>query len=68
MRRSAACRCCSACPCATPEKSDIFTSGACAAATLGSVLLAILVVILVATAFFWRWITDDEALGLRDDG
>lgn len=31
-------------------------------------LLAIIVVVLLGTAFFWRWITDDEALGIRDDG
>jgi hypothetical protein len=32
------------------------------------VLLAIIVAILVITAFFWAWINDDEAIGVRDDG
>jgi len=31
-------------------------------------LLAIIVVVLVASAFYWRWVTDDEVLGLGDDG
>jgi hypothetical protein len=30
--------------------------------------LAIIVVILLVTAFFWAWVNDDEALGVRDDG